>query len=67
MYWSCSIMQSIYPSLIHPTAIILSGAHLNVPLGARLFMEMAILVTEYENLDVLLPEGLHSCCKVVRW
>ncbi len=28
MYWSCSIMQSTCPSLIHPTAIIFSGAHL---------------------------------------
>ncbi len=28
MYWSCSIVQSTYPSLIHPTAIIFSGAHL---------------------------------------
>ena len=28
MYWSYSVMQSIYPSLIHPTAIIFTGAHL---------------------------------------
>ncbi len=40
MYLSCSMMQSTYPSLIHPTAIIFSGAHLHVTLGARLFMEI---------------------------
>ncbi len=32
MYWSCSIMQSTYPSLIHPTAIIFSGAHIYLTL-----------------------------------
>ena len=40
MYWSRSIMQSTYPSLIHQTAILFSDAHLYVTLGARLFMEM---------------------------
>ncbi len=40
MYWSRSIMQSTYPSLIHTTTIIFSGVHLYVTLGARLFKEI---------------------------
>ncbi len=45
MYWSCSIMQSTCPLLIHPTAIVFSGAHLYVTLGARLFMELGYSCT----------------------